>query len=260
MGYDPKMQTVMNPHVKPLVDELCTQMQAILGEKLVGLYLYGSLVMGDFDEDISDIDLLAAMTCDLDEAAFAALDTMHKTLVTTYKWEDRLEIAYLSVEGLKTFRSKSSPIGIIHPGEPFHMVEAGHDWMINWYVVRNNGQTLVGSPPEAVIAPITTEEFIETVKVHARWWQTRIDDMEQRKEQAYAILTLCRALYTVKNAEQVSKIQAASWVANEYPDWAPTIQNAVKWRKAWREPVENASATLPEVRQFVEFATGQILT
>ena len=45
--------------INELLEILLTSMQKILGEKLVGLYLYGSLVIGDFDPAISDIDLFA---------------------------------------------------------------------------------------------------------------------------------------------------------------------------------------------------------
>jgi predicted nucleotidyltransferase len=59
--------------INELLEELLTNTQNILGEKLVGVYLYGSLVIGDFDPTISDIDLVAALTSDLDDEEFAAL-------------------------------------------------------------------------------------------------------------------------------------------------------------------------------------------
>jgi predicted nucleotidyltransferase len=46
--------------VNQLLEQLLSSLQTILGKKLVGLYLYGSLVTGDFDHECSDIDLLAA--------------------------------------------------------------------------------------------------------------------------------------------------------------------------------------------------------
>ena len=48
---------------------------------------------------------------------------------------------------LRTFRSQSSTIGIISPGEPFHLLEAGSDWLISWYALRKDGLALLTGPP-----------------------------------------------------------------------------------------------------------------
>lgn len=61
---------------------LRSRIQQTLGEQLVGLYLYGSLVTGDFDHAISDIDLLAVTKDQIDGEAFERLDRMHTELVS----------------------------------------------------------------------------------------------------------------------------------------------------------------------------------
>ncbi len=241
------------PDIKVLLEPLLAQMQSILGGKLVGLYVYGSLVTGDFDPDISDLDLFAALRNELDKDDFAALDVMHNQWAAAHPvWAGRLEVGYLSLHGLGTFRTENSPMGNISPGEPFHMIEAGHLWLTNWYVVRTNGIALYGPPPDEIIPPISVSEFKETVKAHVQGWRTWINDVDARPGQAYAILTLCRAFYTVRNGAQVSKLQAAAWAAGELPEWSDFIHNAVVWRKTWREPSDGA-VTLPETRRFVAY-------
>lgn len=255
------MQPTPYPLVNDLLDSLLSQMQTILGENLIGLYLYGSLVTGDFDLEISDIDLLAAVARDLTEMEFNALKQMQDSLVLKHPaWDNRIEIAYLSLRGLQTFKTHPSPIAIISPGEPFHIKEAGKDWLVNWYMVREKGKVLFGPPPGAIITPVSKEEFIACVKDHAVSWREWLDDIYYRGSQAYAILTLCRALYTIKNGEQVSKLKAAAWVEKELPEWAALIQNAVQWRQAqWREENIDHEFTLPETRRFVHFMIDQIL-
>ena len=88
-------------------------------------------------------------------------------------------------------------------------------------------------------------------------WRNR--DQAKRKEQSYAILAMCRALYTHKNGEQVSKRQAALWAQAELPEWSELIQNALVWREAWREEEADHAATYPETVRFVNFARDQIL-
>jgi hypothetical protein len=255
------MHPTVYPDINDLLAFLLSQMRKILGEKLVGLYLYGSLVTGDFDDEISDIDLLAATSGDIDEPQFDELQKMQDDTVRHHpKWEGRVEIAYLSLQALKTFRTHTSKMAVISPGEPFHFKEAGRDWLMNWYMVREKGITLFGPPPEAIIESISRAEFVQAVKEHAVAWRNWIDDAHSRPFQAYAILTLCRALYTCKNGEQVSKIKAALWAEKQLPEWSSLIRNAVLWRRAWRAEDVDHAATMPETQRFVNDVVDQILS
>ena len=249
------------PHINTLLDMLLSHMQTILLDKLVGLYLYGSLVAGDYDDDMSDVDLLAAVSDEMSQAEFDALDTMQNNLVLAHpQRKDRLEIAYLSLYALKTFPTEISTIAVISPGEPFHFKEAGRDYLVNWYVVREKGLTLYGPPPATIIAPVSKDDFIQVVKEHLTYWREWIQqDSQWLPAQAYAILTMCRALYTCAHGEQLSKIQAAAWAKQAYPQWAALIDRALLWRRSWRELDMNVSAPLDDTRQFVNFTINQIL-
>ncbi len=81
------LQTNPTPYadINELLEILLSEMQKILGEKLVGLYLYGSLVIGDFDPTISDIDLVAALASDLDDKEFEAMQKMHVDFAYQHK-------------------------------------------------------------------------------------------------------------------------------------------------------------------------------
>lgn len=249
------------PHINALLDTILSQMQSILGTKLVGLYLYGSLVTGDYDNAVSDIDLLAVTSGDIVNNEFDALDAMQDGIVQhDQQWQDRLEIAYLSLHALKTFRTETSKLAIISPGEPFHIKDAGKDWLMNWYIVRDKGIALFGPPPAAIIEPVSKEEFMQAVKKQVRDWGDWMDHIRTRPSQAYVILTMCRALYTVRHGEQVSKIQAALWVEKELPDWSSLIKNALLWRQNARDEGVDHDVTLPETRHFVDFIRNLILS
>lgn len=254
------MQVELTPYadVNAMLEELLSRIQQILGNKLVGFYLYGSLVTGDFDHDSSDLDLLAATLRDIDEQEFDALQTMHRDFAHEHKeWDDRIEVAYLSVTALKTYRSRSSKIAIISPGEPFHVKDAGEDWLMNWYIVRGKGITLYGPSPDMLIDPISKAELLHAVQEHAKKWREWIYHGRRRGSQAYAILTMCRILYTLKKGEIVSKKQAALWAEKELPAWSSLIQQAVIWREAWRDENIDHDATFPETLRFVHFVLNQ---
>jgi hypothetical protein len=123
--------------------------------------------------------------------------------------------------------------------------------------VREKGIPLFGPSPKPIIEPISKDEFIRSVKANAKAWRVWINDMRTRKSQAYAILTMCRALYTYKNGEQVSKQQAAVWAEQEFPEWSKLIQNALLWREAWRDENVDHDATFPETLRFVHLVISQ---
>ena len=241
--------------VNALLDGLLSRVREALGEKLAGLYLYGSLAAGDFDAENSDIDLLAAVASDIEPEEFQSLLAMHRELARENRqWDDRIEVAYLSVKGLRTFRTERSAMAVISPGEPFHMVRAGREWLMNWYIVREEGVALLGPPAAELIAPISREEFAECVQGYAEEVAGR--EARTRKEQAYAILTMCRALHLHRTGERASKRRAALWAQGELPQWSSLIERALAWREAWPEEDVDQEATQVETVQFVECVVG----
>jgi predicted nucleotidyltransferase len=242
--------------INAFLDLLLSQIPLTPGNKLVGLYIFGSLVVGDFDYASSDIDLIAATSTELDEEEVEHLKRMHKEIALQEQmWDDRLEVAYISIEALRRYRPDYRH-PFISPGEPFHVTEASANWIINRYVLRKKGIVLFGSPPETLVDPITREELLDALQEFiAEWreWIKHTEVMRPRKYQAYAILTMCRALYTFKQEEIVSKQQAASWAEKELPEWSSLIRRALIWRDDWRNEQVDHDATLPETMRFMDF-------
>lgn len=256
---DTEKQTGIHEELAPLLTELPFLLHRALGEKLVGIYLYGSVVTGDFDPGLSDVDLLAAIAEPLNDDEFQRLDGVHTALISAFPhWSDRLEILYYPLEGLRTFRTRRSPIAVISPGEPFNRKDAGRDWLMNWYLVRRMGHTLFGPEPATLIEPISDAEFIASVREHALCWpdwleQTRADCQYQ----AYAVLTLCRTLYTATHGAHVSKQAAIHWVASRWPGWAETVLRALAWRASLPDDAEPATSYV-ETARFVEWAVSEL--
>jgi hypothetical protein len=99
------MQATLYHDINILLDILLSRMKAILGKKLVGLYLDGSLVIGDFDPYISDIDLVAALSLVIDDREFEELHKMHTDFANEHKeWDDRIEVCYISLAALNVVR------------------------------------------------------------------------------------------------------------------------------------------------------------
>ena len=249
------MRATQDTEIEALLGRLTDDIRRSLNNSLVGLYVYGSLVTGDFDKGRSDIDLLAVIESDLDGDIFDCLDRMHARFVEDHSaWEDRIEVAYVPTGALWNFRIRTDQIAVISPGEPFHLKAAGKDWLINWYMVREVGVTLCGPPPQALIPEISHSEFMEAVREQAEAWKEWVYRMRTPGAQSYAVLTLCRALYSHTYGKQASKRQAALWAQAHLPQWAPLIQQSSLWLS---EETED-EADLRETARFVHDVAGRI--
>jgi len=240
----------------PVVQTIQLQLPPLLRHTLVGIYCYGSLVWGDFDPDISDIDLLVVVRQDVDKELFDTLDAFHQTLEAQFPdWAGRIEIAYISATALETFKTQRSPISVISPGEPFNTKDAGLDWLINWYTIRAQSMVVYGPAAEGVIPAISIEEFRNAVRDQiGDWVDWVVQTRDSRPYQAYAILTMCRALFAVQTGLQTSKIQAANWAMEHHPTQCERITNALRWRERHRDVGEDASLTYPDAVAMVEYA------
>jgi predicted nucleotidyltransferase len=219
-----------NEHATAMLERTTTAIETNLCGKLVGLYVYGSFVCGDFHAARSDLDLLAVLSSGVTPEELERLRAMHDDLVArSPEWNDRIEVAYVPMHALETFRTQRSVIARVSPGEPLHLAEAGRESLLNLYMARGSGRTLFGPPPQHVIPPIDKTEFLAVVREHVVAWKEWVDRMRHPGGQAYAVLTLCRARYALTLGEQVSKRRAAAWVSAELSAWSELISWALAW-------------------------------
>ena len=245
---------ITDASVAGLLTRLVDGQKQALGIDLVGSYLFGSVVTGDFDPGISDVDTVAVLRSDLTAAQLAALERLHLDIVEEMpEWEDRVEVVYLSSRALETFRSGSWAAARISPGEPFHASEVDHRWLIDWYQLRAVGTALCGPPAASLVPLISRDEYVEAVRQHMLDWPYSVDGFVTQGDQAYAILTMCRGLRTWRTGEHVSKREAARWACVALPEYAQLIRDALVWRERSRTgPPIHGIATQDATRRFVK--------
>lgn len=239
-----------DPVADTLVPRLLDDLSGALGANLFAVYLFGSAATGNFEPSISDVDLAAIVKRELAPAELDALDRMHRELVAEMPaWDGRVEVVYVTSQGLRTFRYGTSAAARISPGEPFHSIEVDPTWLIDWYQLREIGVTLLGPPPTEVVPVISKGEYVEAVRRLILAWPT--DDLAMLGNQAYAILTMCRGLRTVVTGEYVSKREAARWASDLLPGYAELIRTALSWREQRRGATDDATPTRAAAAAFV---------
>jgi predicted nucleotidyltransferase len=248
------------PDVNKILTLLLTSVQEILGNQLVGMYLYGSLSSGDFNPETSDIDFLVVTTSTLSDKAIAELRSMHQRIWKSgLKWASKLEGSYIPKRDIRRHDPHSAPCPTVNEGK-FYLDKRGSDWIIQRHVIREQGTVLAGPDPKTLIDPVSPQDIRQAVKgVLQEWWFPMLEEPSWLKNHgseyhAFAILTMCRALYALEHGTIVSKPMAASWAQKELGErWSRVIERSMA------QPVGSEDHDLyNESLEFIRFTMSTI--
>ncbi|MGQ0600411.1 MAG: aminoglycoside adenylyltransferase domain-containing protein [Anaerolineales bacterium] len=207
----------------------------MLGESFVGLYLYGSLASGDFDPETSDIDFLVVTAGEIPNELIPALEAMHARLAASgAHWAKKLEGRYLPQASLRRYTPTDPARPCVNEGR-FYLTAQEPDWIIQRHVLREHAVVIAGPPLTPLIDPVSPEALRGAVLGYLRgWWAPMLNNparLRHSEYQAYAVLSMFRALYTLHHSAIASKPAAARWAQatlGEPP--ATLIAHALAWR------------------------------
>jgi hypothetical protein len=223
--------------VNEVLNTLLSEVQGVLSECFVGMYLYGSLALGDFVPERSDIDFLVVTDDELSQDMVSALCVMHERIAAGgSRWSLELEGSYIPRASLRRYDPANARHPHIDREGRLQVEQHDSDWVIQRHVLREWGVTLAGPPPHTLIDPISQDDLRGALVALMRgWWgPMRHDPFRLRHSgyQAYAVLTMCRVLYTMQHGTIVSKSFAARWAQEALGDrWRPLIERALAWPK-----------------------------
>jgi hypothetical protein len=266
-----KVPSIPYPELPSVLGELVVGVKNELTDNLVGVYLVGSLAIGDFDLD-SDVDFLVVTKEELTEEAVWSLQTMHTRIHGLgYYPAQHLEGSYISYDLL----NQSEAVGV----QPLWYLENGsttlersvHDnqWHVRW-VLRERGITLVGPeasslldliPVEAMCTEVTAmmhniaDVFAAEINGPLTFWNSRFG-------QSFAVLSYCRMLYTLQTGTIQSKLAGMNWAKQTLdPAWAGLIQRAWEEREGVRHCIKIRqradSQALRETLEFIQYTVHE---
>ncbi len=230
-----KNYPTLYPEVNHIVEHLLAESKKILGKRFLGLYLHGSLITGGFNPESSDIDFLCVTADTLSEETVAALEKMYFALKEVdAKWWYKLEGSFTPQADMYRYNPENGPYPTVHEGK-FYLARHESHWIIQRHILLKNAVIVEGIDPKEFIALVSVDDLHGALHSFLNeWWIPMLENpvkLDSQEYQAYAILTMCRMLYTFKNDEVASKPASARWVREKFPEW----HKLVGWALAWKE-------------------------
>lgn len=244
----------LDPDIESLLQRLLSEAQAVLGDHFAGMYVHGSVASGDFTPGRSDIDFVVVTTAELPAELLPALEAMHARLTASgLKWATHLEGSYIPEQALRCYDPAHNHHPALRVDGTFAVDGHGNDWIVQRYLIREKGLVLAGPEPKTLIDPIHPDDLRQAVLgTLQEWWAPQLQEpfrLYGREYQAYATLTMCRILYTLRHGDIASKAAAARWAqATLEEQWTDLIDRALAW------PHEPQPDSLAETLDFIRYA------
>jgi hypothetical protein len=211
------------------LEAVTTQVSGVFGERVVGVYTTGSLALGDYRPDRSDIDLMAVVAgsedLDLREQLARRLD--HRVLacpaaglefvlypLTTVS-RPTLDAGYLL-----NFNTGAAlpPVTSFDPGDG-----PGFWYAIDRAITRQSGASLYGPPAQQLFAAVPFDDLLQVVIASAE----AHSDPEEGHLLDNAVLNGCRALSFARDRRWYAKVDAAERMLPMAGEFAPLISAAI---------------------------------
>ena len=197
---------------------LAVTVRATVGRNALGLYMYGSLTQGAFETRRSDLDGVVLMQRRPSSNDIRRLRAGLGRLKRTEAWMRRLQLSLL----LKRELFQMNGAGWLY--QFGRLQRTGSDGNpIVWVNIRESGIIVFGPTPASFLPRITRPLMAaalvrelaylveELVGNASSPWRGR------QYYRRYAVLTVCRILYTQRTGQIVSKPRAAAWALRTLP-------------------------------------------
>lgn len=205
-----------------ILDGIVSKSKKIIEEKLVGIYLHGSMAMGCFHSDKSDIDVIMVIEEDISDTQKIML--MRQIVYLNQQAPPKgLEISIVKREYCNPFIYPTpfelhfSPMHLPWFKEnPQDYVEKMKgediDLAAHFTIIRNYGVVLWGEKIENIFAPVPKQNYLESICADIE--NATEDILEQP---IYITLNLCRVLAFVREGLYLSKEQGGKWGIEHLP-------------------------------------------
>lgn len=217
----------LDPETAAYANEVADRLRTTLGDDLVGVYLHGSAVLGDFSRDHSDIDIVAVTEDSLsDDQKRAIAEQLSSTSLPlpVHELEFHL-VRRQSISGtvdapafelhLTNGASNRVVDGEGHHGDP--------DLVMHFAVLAEHGQALLGPPASQIFPRVGRERLIRAFARELKW-------AKEHASPSYQVLNAARAWQFLETGAIASKLEGGAWAGGHVRDTS-TIDAALQHRR-----------------------------
>ncbi|BDR56605.1 aminoglycoside adenylyltransferase domain-containing protein [Xylocopilactobacillus apis] len=213
----------MDQKTETLLTKIRDSSQEILKDNLIGVYLHGSLVLGSYRSEVSDLDFLIVVKFPLTEQE---KQLIMKDLIKSWsKFAPKKGIEFHVMLMKEARRYHKPPLFDFH-FSPTHLAEyqknpkayirdmkgSDEDLIAHLAVIKSFGQVLVGSPISKVFSNVSEEDYWNSIV-----WDIKDSKISIKNQPMYTILNLCRALAFKEKTLLLSKKDGGIWAQQNVP-------------------------------------------
>ena len=209
--------------INEVTTQFTEQAREILGDNLTGIYLHGSAVMGCYNPEKSDIDLIVAvedslsdevkrkimdMTVALNEAEPAKgieMSIVKKADCNPFIYPTPFEL-HFSAMHMGWYRD--NPEDYVRK-----MNGTDADLAAHFTIIKKRGKCLYGAPIDEVFAEVPKADYIDSI-----WNDIAEAEDEIADNSMYLILNLARVLAYLQDSLVLSKKEGGEWALNNLPE------------------------------------------
>jgi len=252
------MEEFIPTSIQPLVDAYLHALEP-LRSHFYGIYIFGSIAFGAFEELESDIDLIALTQGEWTTPELAQLQALHIQLMRTHQLGKRLEVLYIPLHNLGKRNGEIAPYPSFH-SEKFSPAGYGDLNYVTWWTLKNKSIRLLGPERSTLPLEVAWQDVLETMRDNLDgYWASNAKRPYLFLLDGWiviAVATLCRILTTIEEEEIITKSVALKrWRNRLSARWRPLIDEAWRIRHHLRAPslYHSRLKRMRETLAFIEY-------
>ena len=238
------MHTDLQPKIQDMVQALLEELKTTLGENLYAVYLYGAIAFPE-SRYFGDIDCHVILNHRLSRDEIKKFYDIDTSFAQSFPLCPGLDIYFILLDEA---RNTSPPRHQIRP----EIVD--ESWALHREHMRA-GRCIIlyGPDPKEIFPPASWHELKAALHRELEYVRNHLTEYPD-----YCILNLCRIMYSFQTCDVVvSKIAAAAWAWETFPEWRPYIELAKKSYAKQTTPQER-QIMISEIEKLYQFAVQQM--
>lgn len=229
-----------------ITEALVQKSREVFDKKLTGVYLHGSLAMGCFNPDKSDIDVIVVTNGDISDSEKQRF--MREIVdLNAYAPTKGIEVSVVKRKYCKPFvyptpyelhfspahleRYKHSPEAYVR-----EMKGTDKDLAAHFTVINNYGKVLYGEKISEVFGEVPRADYIDSI-----YYDIENAVFDIADDPIYVTLNLCRVLAFLRSGRCFSKLDGGRWGIDNLGFGADVISEAVECYISDREMISDTN-------------------